>query len=192
MEGMMTTLTDVRPTLAATLWPARYGELTRWIVLMLLGVILVAMAAHIEVPLYPVPITMQTFAVLVLGMAYGSRLGAAALALYMAAGLAGLPVFATGGALGPTSGYIAGFILAAGLVGWLAERGWDRNVVATAAAMLAGNVLIYVPGLIVLAGFVGAGKVLEYGLYPFLIGDALKLLLAAVVLPGAWYLIGRR
>ena len=135
---------------------------------------------------------MQTFAVLVLGMAYGSRLGAATLALYMAAGLAGLPVFAVSGALGPTLGYIVGFILAAGLVGWLAERGWDRTVARTAAAMLAGNVLIYVPGLIVLAWFVGAGKVLEFGLYPFLIGDALKLVLAAVVLPGAWYLLGRR
>jgi biotin transport system substrate-specific component len=159
---------------------------------MVAGVILVAIAAHIEVPLYPVPITMQTFAVLVLGMAYGSSLGAATLALYMAAGLAGLPVFATGGALGPTLGYIIGFILAAGLVGWLAEQGWDRSAIKTATAMLAGNVLIYVPGLVVLAWFVGAGKVLEYGLYPFLFGDALKLLLAAVVLPGAWYLVGRQ
>jgi biotin transport system substrate-specific component len=192
VEGMMTTLTNIQPTLVATLWPAPASSLTRWAALMVAGVILVAVAAHIEVPLYPVPITMQTFAVLVLGMAYGSNLGAATLALYMAAGLAGLPVFATGGALGPTFGYIIGFILAAGLVGWLAEQGWDRSVVKTAAAMLAGNVLIYVPGLVVLAWFVGAGKVLEYGLYPFLFGDALKLLLAAVVLPGAWYLVGRQ
>ncbi len=135
---------------------------------------------------------MQTFAVLVLGMAYGSRLGAATLSLYMAAGLAGLPVFATGGALGPTLGYIIGFILAAGLVGWLAEQGWDRTRDRDGGRHAAGNVLIYIPGLIVLAWFVGAGKVLEYGLYPFLIGDVLKVLLAAVVLPGAWYLTGRR
>ena len=188
----MTTLTNDQPTLAATLWPAPAGSLTRWLALMVAGVIFVAIAAHIEVPLYPVPMTMQTFAVLIVGMAYGSRLGAATLALYMAAGLAGLPVFATGGALGPTSGYIFGFILAAGLVGWLAERGWDRTVSSTAVAMLAGNVLIYVPGLIVLAWFVGAGKVLEYGFYPFLIGDAVKLVLAAAVLPAAWNLVGRR
>jgi biotin transport system substrate-specific component len=125
-------------------------------------------------------------------MAYGSRLGAATLALYMGAGLSGLPVFATSGALGPTLGYIIGFILAAGLVGWLAEQGWDRTIMRSTAAMLAGNILIYIPGLIVLAWFVGTAKVLEYGLYPFLVGDALKLVLAAVTLPAAWYLVGSR
>ncbi|MDP9138602.1 MAG: biotin transporter BioY, partial [Pseudomonadota bacterium] len=157
----MTTLTNARPTLAATLWPGEARSLPRSVALMVLGVILVAIAAHIEVPLYPVPMTMQTFAVLVLGMVYGAGLGAATLGLYMLAGLAGLPVFATGGALGPTLGYIIGFILAAGLVGWLAERGWDRTAIRTAAAMLAGSALIYVPGLIVLGWFVGPGKVLE-------------------------------
>ncbi len=187
----MTTLTQTHPTLIGTLWPARANALLRWIALMLAGVVFVAVSARIVVPLYPVPVTMQTFAVLVLGMAYGARLGAATLALYLVSGLAGLPVFATAGALGPTLGYIVGFILAAGVVGWLAERGWDRSIVTTAIAMLIGNVLIYVPGLIVLASFVGADKVLEYGLWPFLIGDALKLALAALVLPAAWRLVTR-
>jgi biotin transport system substrate-specific component len=182
----MTSITQTHPTLIGTLWPAGTNAVVRWIALMVAGVVFVAICAHIEVPLYPVPITMQTFAVLVLGAVYGARLGAATLALYMASGLVGLPVFATGGGLGPTLGYIFGFILAAGVVGWLAERGWDRNVIMTAVAMLIGNVLIYIPGLIVLAWFVGANKVIEYGLAPFLIGDALKLALAAVVLPLAW------
>jgi biotin transport system substrate-specific component len=188
----MTILTQTHPTLIGTLWPARANPAVRWIALMVAGVIFVAICAHIEVPLYPVPITMQTFAVLVLGAVYGARLGAATLALYMVSGLVGLPVFATGGGLGPTLGYIIGFILAAGIVGWLAERGWDRNVIMTAIAMLIGNVLIYVPGLIVLAGFVGVDKVIQYGLAPFLIGDALKLALAAVVLPLAWQVVKPR
>jgi len=188
----MTILSQTHPTLIGALWPARANTLLRWIALMIAGVVFVAISARIEVPLYPVPVTMQTFAVLVLGAAYGARLGAATLALYLLSGLAGLPVFATGGALGPTLGYIIGFILAAGVVGWLAERGWDRNVVMTALAMLIGNVLIYVPGLIVLAGFVGADKVVEFGLAPFLVGDALKLALAAVLLPAAWRIVKRR
>jgi biotin transport system substrate-specific component len=187
----MTILTQTHPTLIGALWPARANAVLRWIVLTVAGVVFVAISARIVVPLYPVPITMQTFAVLVVGMAYGLRLGAATLALYLVSGLAGLPVFATAGALGPTFGYIVGFILAAGVVGWLAERGWDRDVVTTAVAMLIGNALIYVPGLIVLAGFVGLENVLAYGLFPFLVGDALKLALAALVLPAAWRLVKR-
>jgi biotin transport system substrate-specific component len=186
----MTTLSRIHPTLIGRLWPTQANRALRWIALMVLGTLFLAISAHIEVPLYPVPITMQTFAVLVLGMAYGSRLGAATLALYLLEGVSGLPVFATGGALGPTFGYIVGFILAAGAVGWLAERGWDRNLVTTAIAMLIGNVLIYVPGLIVLAGYVGIEKVLAFGLIPFLLGDAVKLLLAATLLPIAWKFVG--
>jgi biotin transport system substrate-specific component len=186
----MTTLSQTYPVLIGTLWPARANQVVRWIALMVFGTLFLAISAHIEVPLYPVPITMQTFAVLILGMAYGSRLGAATLALYFLEGMSGLPVFATGGALGPTLGYLVGFILAAGAVGWLAERGWDRNFVTTAIAMLVGNVLIYVPGLIVLAGYVGMGKVLEFGLIPFLVGDTLKLLVAAILLPTAWKFVG--
>jgi len=187
----MTTLSQTYPTLIGTLWPARTNALLRWIVLMLAGTLFVAISAHIEVPLYPVPITMQTFAVLVVGMVYGSRLGAATLALYLVEGVSGLPVFATGGALGPSFGYIVGFVLAAGAVGWLAERGWDRSTLRTAIAMLIGNILIYIPGLAVLASFVGAAKVLEYGLTPFLVGDVVKLLLAACLLPLVWRALGQ-
>lgn len=192
----MTTLTQ-HPTLIGTLWPVRTNSAARWILLIIGGSIFVAASAQIQVPMWPVPMTMQTFAVLLIGAAYGSRLGAATMVAYLAEGAVGLPVFAgfSGGIgvlQGPTAGYIAGFILAAGATGWLAERRWDRNLGTTALSMLIGNVLIYVPGLIVLAGFVGADKVFEFGLTPFLAGDALKLALAAVLLPSAWRIIGRR
>ena len=164
--------------------------------LALVGSLLVAVSAQVQVPMYPVPMTMQPFAVIMIGAAYGSRLGAATLLLYMAEGALGLPVFAgmKGGAavlMGPTAGYIVGFVLAAGAVGWLAERGWDRNVFATIAAMTIGMALIYIPGVAWLAALIGAEKAIAAGMLPFLIGDAVKIALAAVVLPGAWWLIGR-
>jgi biotin transport system substrate-specific component len=163
---------------------------------MLLGSLFLAICAQIQVPLQPVPITMQTFGVLLLGMAFGWRLGAATVALYLLEGAVGLPVFAglTGGLpvlFGNTGGYLFGFVLAAGLVGWLAERGWDRNVLTTAVAMLLGNVVLYVPGLVVLAAFIGWPNAIVYGLKPFLLGDLLKLALAAAVMPVAWHLLRR-
>lgn len=192
----MTTLTQ-HPTLIGTLWPARANAAARWVLLIIVGSLFVAASAQIQVPMWPVPMTMQTFAVLLVGAAYGSRLGAVTMLAYLAEGAAGFPVFAgfSGGIAvlqGPTAGYIIGFILAAGATGWLAERRWDRNVVTTALSMFIGNILIYVPGLIVLAGFVGADKVFEYGLTPFIAGDALKLALAAVLLPAAWRILGQR
>jgi biotin transport system substrate-specific component len=189
----MTTLSQTYPTLIGTLWPARTAQLLRWIVLMVAGSLFVAICAQIQVPLQPVPITMQTFAALVVGMAYGARLGAATLLLYLIEGAIGLPVFAgfASGLLSLASGgYIIGFVLAAGVVGWLAERGWDRNTPTTALAMLIGNIVIYVPGLLWLATFVGTDKVLAYGLTPFLLGDLLKLALATIALPLAWKLVG--
>ena len=184
-------------TLAATVWPAGAGfNAMRAGLLALVGSLLVAVSAQIQVPMYPVPMTMQPFAVIVIGAAYGARLGAATLLLYMAEGALGLPVFAgmKGGATvlaGPTAGYIFGFVLAAGAVGWLAERGWDRNVFATVAAMTIGMALIYIPGVAWLATLIGTEKAIAAGMLPFLVGDAVKIALGAVVLPGAWWLIGR-
>lgn len=186
-------------TLAATMWPAgtEAGAIAmRAGLLALVGSLLVAVSAQIQVPMYPVPMTMQPFAVIVIGAAYGARLGAATLLLYMAEGALGLPVFAgmKGGAVvlaGPTAGYIVGFVLAAGAIGWLAERGWDRNVLATVAAMTIGMALIYIPGVAWLATLIGTQKAVAAGMLPFLIGDAVKIALAALVLPGAWWLIGR-
>lgn len=161
------------------------------------GVLLLALAAHLRIslPFTVVPITGQTFAVLLLGAAYGWRRGGATVALYLAAGLAGLPVFAEVAGLA-TWGYLIGFLLAALVVGWLAERGWDRRLPSAIAAMLVGEVAIYACGLPWLAHFVGWQHVLAFGLLPFLPGDAIKLAAAALLLPGAWLFVraarGRR
>lgn len=188
------------PTLAEVLWPSDAKAL-RAIVLALIGSAVLWASAKIQVPFYPVPMTLQTLAVLGLGMAYGWRLAFATLLLYLAQGAFGLPVFAgtpekgigLAYMMGPTGGYLLGFLLAATLCGWLAERGWDRNVATTALAMLLGNIVIYVPGLLWLGALVGWDKpVLEWGLTPFLAGDATKLVLAALILPGLWTLLGRK
>ena len=152
-------------------------------------------------PFYPVPQTMQTLVVLMLGMAYGWRLGAATVLLYLAEGAAGLPVFAgtpeKGIGLaymaGPTGGYLLGFVLAAGLTGWLAERGWDRNAATTALAMLLGNLAIYAPGLFWLGSLLGWDKpILAWGLSPFVLGELAKLALASLAMPLAWRLVRGR
>ena len=189
-------------TLAATLWPrASRAGTWRLPVLAVIGVIALSVSAKVQIPFYPVPMTMQTFVVLVTGIAYGTRLGTATLLIYLGVGALGLPVFAgtpekgigLAYMLGPTGGYLVGFVIAGAFCGWLAERGWDRKLVTTAIAMLAGNVLIYLPGLIWLGTVVGWDKpVLQWGLMPFLLGDLFKLLLAAATLPLVWKAIGRR
>ena len=129
--------------------------------------------------------------------ALGSRLGAAALTLYAMEGAAGLPVFAPTpdgypGIMGPTGGYVLGFILAAALVGWLAERGWDKSLPRMAVAMVLGAAVLYVPGLAWLSTFVGGlGKAVEFGLTPFILGDAVKAAIATLAVPAAWKLLSR-
>lgn len=188
-------------TLASALWPiTRETGAARAIVLMILGSIVIWVSAKIQLPWYPVPLTMQTFAVLVLGVAYGTRLGLATVILYLAQGAAGLPVFAgdwsEGGGFhhlyGPTAGYLVGFAVAAGVCGWLAERGWDRSALRAAAAMVIGNLIIYALGLLWLCTQIEVVQAIQVGLLPFLTGDALKIALGACLLPGAWYLIGKR
>jgi len=141
--------------------------------------------------------TLQTLVVLIIGMAYGWRLGGATVALYLAQGAIGLPVFAgtpekASGIVymvGPTGGFLLGFLLAAIAVGYLAERGWDRNILTTAGAMLVGNALIYVPGLLWLAKAYGLTKAIEWGIAPFLWGDLFKLVLAALFMPLIWNVV---
>ena len=138
--------------------------------------------------------TLQTLAVLIIGMAYGWRLGAATVALYLAQGAVGLPVFAgtpekgigLAYMIGPTGGYLVGFLLAAMAVGYLAERGWDRNIFTTAGAMLIGNALIYIPGLFWLGSLIGWDKAIQFGIQPFLLADLFKLVLAALFMPMIW------
>jgi biotin transport system substrate-specific component len=177
-------------------WP-RPG-VAREIVLVLGGVLLIALAAQVQIPLpfSPVPVTGQTFAVLLLGALYGSKRGAATVLTYLVLGTVGFPVFAGGAAgaarlMGPTAGYLVGFIAAAFVVGALAERGWDRRPWTTAGAMILGNLIIYAVGVAWLARFVGWDKVLATGVLPFLAGDALKIALAMLLLPAGWRLLGR-
>jgi biotin transport system substrate-specific component len=185
-------------TLAGFVWPA--DGTMRWprgLVLALLGSLFVAVCAQINVPLPLVPITMQTFAVLTVGAALGWRLGALSLLFYIAEGAAGLPVFAQFKAgpaviMGPTGGYIVGFVIAAAAVGWLAQKGFDRNAFKMFVATLIGGALVYLPGLPWLAQFTGWDKVLDLGLYPFVWGDVLKAALAAMAFPAAWLMLDRR
>ncbi len=178
----------------------RPGERSRALVfdglVILAGSLLPALAARIAVPLpfSPVPVTGQTLAVLLLGAVLGSRRGSLAVVAYLAEGAMGGPVFAggTGGVarlLGPTGGYLFGFVLAAYLVGVLAERGWDRSPLRTAAAMLLGTCVIYLAGLPWLGLFVGPRNALSMGLYPFLVGDALKIVLGVLLLPSGWAIL---
>ncbi len=148
--------------------------------------LLTALMAKIAIPLpfTPVPITGQTFAVLLTGALLGSRLGAATMLAYILEGSVGLPVFAR--ATPASYGYLAGFVAAAFIVGWLAERGWSRDVLRSIMAMIAGEVAIYVFGLAWLSRYVGWGQVLALGLFPFLIGDAVKLIAAALIVPAGW------
>lgn len=198
-------------TLAGQISPAtRIPDAVRFALLAIVGSAFVAVSAQITVPLWPVPITGQTLAVLVIGMAYGARLGAATLALYMVEGIVGIPVFAKLSAgphvmAGPTGGYIVGFISAAALVGWLAERDWNRSFTLTALAQLLGSGVIFAFGVPWLALFyagpgaayvakTGAetafGAAIATGFLPFLLEDLVKVALAACLMPAAWWLVG--
>ena len=170
----------------------------REVALILGGSLLIALSAQLQfiLPFSPVPITGQTFAVLLLGVLYGSKRGLATVVTYFALGVMGLPVFA-GGAfgvarlVGPTAGYLVGFLAAAFVVGLLSERGWDRKPWTTAASMIIGNGIIYMVGVLWLSRFVGWQAVLSTGFLPFLAGDALKIALATILLPAGWKLVGR-
>jgi biotin transport system substrate-specific component len=192
-EKSMTTLA---PTLSSRYFPTAAGWI-RDLVLIILGSLLVALFARVEIPLpfSPVPITGQTFAVLLAGAALGSKRGAAALALYLAEGALGLPFFAGGAhgieiVLGATGGYLVGFIVAAYVIGLLAEQGLERNLRTSLVPFLIGTVIIYLLGVSWLAVVLGSFKdAVTFGLVPFLVGDAIKLVAAALALPAAWKLV---
>jgi len=179
--------------------PAGKLKTHAWIydsLLVLGGSFLIALSAQIAIPLpfSPVPITGQTFAVLVVGMLLGCWRGTAAVLAYLAEGFLGLPVFAGGVAgiakiAGPTGGYLVSFLPAAYLAGYLAEKGWDRKISTTFLAMILGNVIIFGFGALWLARFVGFDQALSMGVLPFLAGDVVKIGLATFVLPGAWKLL---
>jgi biotin transport system substrate-specific component len=162
------------------------------------GLVALAAQASIHLGFTPVPLTAQTFAVVLVGASLGSVRGSASLLLYLLIGIAGAPVYAShkhgwGVFSGSTGGYIVGFVVAAALTGYLAERRWDRSFSTSVTAMLTGNVVIYAFGLPWLhhSLHVSWAKTLEYGLYPFVVGDIVKLYLASLALPGAWRLVAR-
>jgi len=160
-------------------------------VLALAGSLALALSAKLQVPFWPVPMTMQSLVVLLIGVAYGSRLGAATVFLYLAEGLAGLPVFAGAAAgpaymAGPTGGYLLGFLIGAACAGRLAERGWDRTLGRAAAAMALGHVLLFVPGVLWLAFLFGWPKAVAFGVAPFLVATAAKTALGAALAAVFW------
>ena len=190
-------------TLADALWP-RMGvlpkDLLRDLVLIVGFAVLVALCgrARFFLPDNPVPITMQTFGVLMTGAALGSWRGTSSLLLFYFVGMAGLPVFQGGGngwsyvTDSPTGGYLIGFVAAGCVTGFLAERGWSRG--NSLWALLVGSVVLYIPGILWLGakGYVPWGEVLSKGLYPLIPGDLLKMLMVGIVLPSAWTLANRR
>lgn len=185
--------------LANVIWPQNAtNTLLRNVALMLVGSVIVAIAAQINIPMVPVPMTLQSLAVLSVGAAFGARLGAATLLLYAAEGAIGLPVFAqmkagAGVIAGTTGGYIVGFIMAAAVTGYLAEQGWSRNMAKMALASLIGAVVLYVPGLIWLHQFAnGWAQTLEWGFNPFVYGDILKALIAAIGFQAGWRLLNAK
>jgi biotin transport system substrate-specific component len=202
------TLAFGRPTLADRLFSR---SLVTDLILIAAGTALTSIAAQLIIPLWPVPITGQTFAVLLVGSTLGAVRGALSMALYLVLGVAGLPVFAAGGhgslVASPSGGFVIGFVFAAALTGWLAQREWDRKVVGTFLSFAAGTVVIYAFGLpwlyTVLGTFppatldtlFGTTSVLQAtitgGILPFLVGDTIKALLAAAILPATWRLISR-
>jgi len=203
------TLASPRTTLIDRLVPARAATpnetatpaaaALRPLLLVGAGVLFLALLAQLRVQIGPVPITGQTLGVLLLGAAFGARLGALTTGAYALLGLAGLPLFAGGGSglaylLGPTGGYLVGFVVAAGLLGMLAQRGWDKTYVRAAGAMLLATGVVYLFGVgwltVALGGDLSAA--LAAGLAPFVVGDLIKLGVAVTLLPTAWHLLGRK
>lgn len=197
------------PALAVALWPEKANRILLNAALVVAGTMLLTISAKVKVPFYPVPMTMQTLVVLLIGATYGSRLAVATVIAYIAQGMIGLPVFtntpplAAGPAylLSPTAGFVMSWIGVAAMVGWAADRGWDHSVLRLGAVMLAAVVFQFALGFAWLAWFaqlpngavgVGASAAFAGAVAPFLLGDALKIALAALAIPAAWQLIGRR
>lgn len=190
------------PTFAALLWPARdagAAAVLRAVILAVAGSALLALSAKIQVPIPPVPMTLQTLVVLIIGATYGWRLGGATVLLYLAEGMLGLPVFANtppavaspAYLLGPTGGYLVGYLAAAVVMGFLAERGWDRSLGRVVIMMSVGHLIIFAFGLAWLAHLFGPAKAWIVGAAPFVIGTVLKTALAAALMKAGWAVVRR-
>jgi biotin transport system substrate-specific component len=174
--------------LLSTVWPK--SQLLHKAVVVGLGVALLTLASRVQVPFWPVPMTLQVLAVLMIGATAGARLGGATVLAWLGLGALGAPVFATGAGLaymaGPTGGYLAGFLAAAVVVGYLADKGHGRTVVSAFLMLLAGVAVIYVAGLGWLANLFGAEKAITVGFMPFIPAEVLKVALGTAILTAAW------
>ncbi len=193
----------VRPTLAGAVWPEQASTASRAaraVLLALVGSAVLTLSARLSVPFWPVPMTLQSLAVLLIGAGFGLRLGAATVLLYLLEGAVGLPVFAgtpmhglgLAYMMGPTGGYLVGFLAAAALVGFFAERGADRSVPKLLGAMTLGHVVLFGFGYAWLAHLLGRDLALTAGVEPFILGTVVKTLLAGLVVPAIWQLMGKR
>jgi biotin transport system substrate-specific component len=210
MQAQAARAEAARPTLLAdALWPQSSARALRFVALAAVGVVLLALAAKIKVPFYPVPMTLQTLVVPLIAAAYGARLGAATIVAYIGCGMIGLPVFTNTPPavasplylLGPTGGYLIGWIGAVWLVGTLIERGQGRTLPRLAGVIFLGSVVTFVCGVSWLAFAasvppamqgIGLMRAIEVGYLPFVLGDLVKVALAASIVRGSWTLIGRR
>lgn len=195
--------------LAVSLWPSSVNRVLRDITLIVVGSILIAISAKVQVWMHPVPITLQTFTIMVLAAAYGSRLAVLTVLAYLAEGFFGLPVFANtppaiaGPAyfLGTTGGFLIGFIPQAWIVGKAADWGWDRSIPKLGAALVVSNIVVFACGLAWLAWFaalasgahgIGLDRAFAAGVSPFIVSTVVKIALAACVVPAVWHLVGKR
>ena len=155
--------------------------------LVLFGTLLLTLSSKVQVPFWPVPMTMQTFIVFIIGMSYGWKLALSTLIAYLAEGALGLPVFAKGGGLlyliGPTAGYLYGMVIAAGVIGFLAERGYNNSYIKSLISLIIGTVIIFVLGVGYLGSVIGYDKALAGGLYPFIPSEFFKIGLAVILIP---------
>ncbi|WP_224701578.1 biotin transporter BioY [Devosia aquimaris] len=203
---MAVTLTTPNTLLGLYQPKGTVAKLASNIATVVLGTLLITLCAKINVPVWPVPVTMQGFAIAALAAAFGMRIGVATVALYLVEGALGLPVFATGGGLaylvGPTGGFLLGFLVLAAVTGFAADRGASGKPLALFAAMLVGDALMFVLGfawLALMAGQAGwidqtnvLGSAFAKAVQPFIVWDILKMALAAVTVTGAWKLISKR
>lgn len=192
----MAIATTMRPLVSLALPEKGAMRLVTQIFLAVAGTLLLTLSAKTKVVLGPVDISLQTLAVLLISAAFGLRLALATLLLYMAQGLAGFPVFQStpekgvglAYMLGSTGGYLAGFVVMAAIVGWAADRGWDRNPLKLAGAMLAAEIVMMAMGFAWLAVLIGPEKSWQFGVVPFVAGDLVKVALAAALVPAIWSL----
>ncbi|ESY92433.1 biotin transporter BioY [Mesorhizobium sp. LNHC229A00] len=195
----MTTATTTRPLVFLALPQEVAARLATQFLLAIAGTLLLTLSAKTKVMLGPVDISMQTLAVLLIAAAFGMRLGVATLLLYMAEGAMGFPVFqgtpekgiGIAYMLGSTGGYLAGFVVMAAIVGWAADRGWDRHPIKLFNAMLVAEVVMMVMGFAWLALLIGPEKSWQFGVVPFIVGDLIKVALAASLVPAVWSLLKR-